>query len=294
MSRKVYITTDMSLDEGVADVADLDGTVALLWPWFLLAFDDWGRASASPRRLKAQLFPMNRAVSEKVIEKALEAFDEVGLITLYLVGEHPYMAIAPEKWFAYQTQIHKDKRERDGSHFPAPTETSISSYAESRGIPRSTARNRASSLPPSTLLPPPSGADAPRSEEFDSFWSAYPRKEGKGQAKRAWAGALRKAPPDVVMAGLAAQLPSLAARERQYIPLPATWLNGERWGDEVAGNGKAPPSDPATWSLRKVFATHFFENHVWMCCELDSDEEREIREGIESGRITREEVETWQ
>ena len=140
----------------------------------------------------------------------------------------------------------------------------------------------------------PDGVHLELHSEFDSFWSAYPRKEGKGQAKRAWAGALRKAPPDVVRAGLAAQLPSLAARERQYIPLPATWLNGERWGDEMAGNGKAPPSDPATWSLRKVFATHFFENHVWMCCELDSDEEREIREGIESGRITREEVDTWQ
>lgn len=70
---------------------------------------------------------------------------------------------------------------------------------------------------------------------FDSFWRQYPRKVAKSAALKAW----RKLKPDDkqladLMAGLERQK---ASRDwlkdgGQFIPHPATWLNGRRWEDD--------------------------------------------------------------
>jgi hypothetical protein len=93
-----------------------------------------------------------------------------------------------------------------------------------RTVPNRTVPNR--TTPKSKALS--AGADV-----FESFWTLYPRKEGRGQAKRAWTGALKKATVDTILAGLRKRIPDFEERDRQFIPLPATWLNGERWGDEL-------------------------------------------------------------
>lgn len=67
---------------------------------------------------------------------------------------------------------------------------------------------------------------------FNEFWAAYPRKVGKGQARKAYAKALRIASHDDIMFGLSQQRPSMEAKEPQFIPHASTWLNGERWDDE--------------------------------------------------------------
>ena len=66
--------------------------------------------------------------------------------------------------------------------------------------------------------------------EFDRFWSAYPRKVGKGAAQKAWRAATKKAAPDTIIAAVQ-RFPW--SDEQQFIPHPSTWLNAERWNDEV-------------------------------------------------------------
>lgn len=72
---------------------------------------------------------------------------------------------------------------------------------------------------------------------FDEFWSAYPKKQAKQDAAKAW----KKVSPDDALADRI--LAALDVRKRsqdwqkengKYIPLPATWLNGRRWEDEVS------------------------------------------------------------
>lgn len=70
---------------------------------------------------------------------------------------------------------------------------------------------------------------------FNQFWSAYPRKQGKKTAERAFV----KLKPDESLLGeiLAAldwqkQSASWTKENGQFIPLPATYLNGRRWEDE--------------------------------------------------------------
>jgi len=78
-----------------------------------------------------------------------------------------------------------------------------------------------------------------REEKFDAFWAAYPRKVSKGSARTAWRSAVKKVDPDVIVAAVEAWAPSQAGKEAKFIPHASTWLNGERWADEV----EAGPAD---------------------------------------------------
>lgn len=75
--------------------------------------------------------------------------------------------------------------------------------------------------------------------EFEQWWKIYPRKVGKGQARKAYTSALRKVSADE----LAEAAESFAGRvhragtEDRFIPHPATWLNGERWTDSPVEDG---------------------------------------------------------
>jgi hypothetical protein len=99
-------------------------------------------------------------------------------------------------------------------------------------VPNSTVPNlNVSSLRSDTPPKSPKGDNA----LFDRFWSAYPRKEAKAVARKAFA---RHKPDDAL---LGAMLNAIEKQKRsnqwvkdngQFIPLPATWLNQERWTDE--------------------------------------------------------------
>lgn len=75
-------------------------------------------------------------------------------------------------------------------------------------------------------------------DPFEVFWDAYPRKKAKQDARRAWA----KLKPDVIDAVLR-DVPRRATQDRGwlegYIPNPATYLNGERWTDEIEIRGQS-------------------------------------------------------
>lgn len=105
-----------------------------------------------------------------------------------------------------------------------------------KGVPTGHVRDTEGS-PTNPSLPDPSHPDnttrAAAPEEFDRFWAKYPRKIGKGQAVKAWKAATKKAEPEAIISGLNAHLPQWAATEEKFIPHAATWLNGERWTDEV-------------------------------------------------------------
>ena len=66
--------------------------------------------------------------------------------------------------------------------------------------------------------------------EFDAFWAAYPRRDGKGHARIAWNKALRKSTPTAIISA-AARYRDDPNREDGYTAMPTTWLNGERWLD---------------------------------------------------------------
>jgi hypothetical protein len=73
-------------------------------------------------------------------------------------------------------------------------------------------------------------------DNFETFWSSYPRHDGKVQAKKVWLK--RKYSTytiDLIMKAVESQKQGegCLAREKKYIPHAATWLNQERYLDEI-------------------------------------------------------------
>ena len=70
-------------------------------------------------------------------------------------------------------------------------------------------------------------------DRFDIFWKQYPRKVAKPNAQKAWN---KIKPDDVVFKKMldAINQQGLSSKEIQFVPHPATWLNAQRWEDEIS------------------------------------------------------------
>jgi hypothetical protein len=91
--------------------------------------------------------------------------------------------------------------------------------------------------------------------EFNEFWMLYPRKQGKGKAREAFIEAIGEHGVEPVMEGVRrfANDPNLP--DPQFIPLPTTWLNQERWDDgPLPLNRKLTNSERNIQSLRASLA----------------------------------------
>jgi len=86
--------------------------------------------------------------------------------------------------------------------------------------------------------PSPSPSSKTKTIKFDAWWAAYPRRVGKGAAERAYRSALKKTDHETLLAGAHDAARKFSATAPEFIPHPATWLNGERWLDEAP----APPA----------------------------------------------------
>lgn len=77
-------------------------------------------------------------------------------------------------------------------------------------------------------------------EPFDTFWREYPRKTGKGMARKSFAKALTKTSFQNIMDALTRVKESEQWQKDggRFVPYPATWLNQERWDDEVQSDNR--------------------------------------------------------
>lgn len=72
---------------------------------------------------------------------------------------------------------------------------------------------------------------------FESFWEIYPKHQDKKKAKQKFLKlCTNEKEYKAIMDGLRNVLPVWAKKDTKYIPMPTTWLNGERWNDEVNVN----------------------------------------------------------
>lgn len=87
-------------------------------------------------------------------------------------------------------------------------------------------------------------------EPFEAFWTAYPRKVGKGEARKAWAKRLEVGADPLKLISGARTFGAwvIAAAEcgeiesMRFVAHPATWLNQEREQDQLTVPGRAPAS----------------------------------------------------
>jgi hypothetical protein len=82
---------------------------------------------------------------------------------------------------------------------------------------------------------------AERDRDFEEWYSAYPRRAGKGQAARAYRTARKFVSADILLDGVRAYARSVANADSTFTKYPATWLNGQCWLDEP------PPPQKRAW-----------------------------------------------
>lgn len=197
-----------------------------LWIHLITYVDDYGRGDARPAIIRGACFPLRDRVSNKDIEAGIRGLADIGCVSLYTVDGRPYLCLPG--WDEHQRVRQKV------SKYPSPEEANpvCQSAADGGELPQSAARiqNPESRI---RIQNPESVRARDRAKEFDLFWDAYPRHEGKQKARQAFAKV--DATLDVLLEALAQHKRSAQWTKDggQFIPHPATWLIGKRWEDTM-------------------------------------------------------------
>jgi hypothetical protein len=203
--------------------------------------DDEGRCVYDPRLLKAALWPLDDRTAGDLANDS-GALQEASLITLYEVDGRQYLAI--NAWLEHQKISHPSR-----STLPHPK----------MGTTRRPTCTLEDSGNPPGILPESSGWErkgkegnregkgelpsAPTALDFDEFWSAYPRTEGKKPAHAAYLKAVKRVPHAEIMAQLHRQLADPNRPDVPFWPHGSSWLNQDRWNDtftQKAGTNTGP------------------------------------------------------
>jgi hypothetical protein len=162
------------------------------------------------------------------------------------VADQQRKADQREKWAA-EKRVQRQSADRDIYITNSSLEKNISPERGSRGKgtnPRALGTNPRKQDPSITAM----------LANFSQFWLAYPRREGKGAALKAYKNALKRASFDEIKAGAERYAKICADREKQYIKQPTTWLNADCWLDEDGGKvvDFRPSAPQRTWAEIKA------------------------------------------
>lgn len=84
-------------------------------------------------------------------------------------------------------------------------------------------------------FPAPKPLKQNNEQDFETFWHYYPRRTGKGAARKAFQAAVAKGTPArriIEAASSYANTCRMIGKEIQFTPHPSVWLNQERWDDD--------------------------------------------------------------
>lgn len=240
-----------------------DPMLTLLFEGLWLLADKAGRLEDRPLRIKGELFPYRDGVDTSSLLSWLAA---EGFITRYTVGTKRFIQV--ENFEKHQNP-HRNEPE---SIIPSVSDGCISTdfggsaSAILGSAPADSLIPDSGSLIPDPLNPatPPALPTSPSGDLFPKFWKLYPNKKGKAAAEKAWAKMkVTDAMFTLIADGLAKQVvcAEWVKDGGQFIPHPATWLNGKRWEDEVkpSGNVHQFPSSRHTGFAERDYKSGLIE-----------------------------------
>lgn len=246
MARKRMIDPSIWTDEGMAELSPRQ---QLLYIGLISNADDDGRLKGSESALRLILPTLYAGVALADITADVNAvLTSMRQIVRYEVAGRAYIA------FLNYRQWQKIDRPSP-SILPAPPERSsnarrrvVEESSPDRGVldPNRIEENRSKEngreentgdAPPAAAsvraAPKPSTLNRQQQERFDRFYAAYPNKQHRPEAERAW----RKLDPDDTLT--ATLLADLAERKQgrkwgdRIIEHPSTYLNNRVWEDDI-------------------------------------------------------------
>lgn len=226
MARGRLILRTLGSSRKFSDARTIGGKVGefaqTLYMLLVTTTDDYGRQAGDAFTVKHAVFPTSPRRQEE-FEAALNALHESGLIVRYQADGKQVIQIV--EFGKGQPNLHK----RSPSHFPEFSGGIPESPEQLNGIEENLTELKRTE--PKRTAPAGAGLDG-----FDAFWEIYPKKKSRADAERAW----RKLAPSPelsrrIQAAVAAQrvTPDWQKDGGQFVPYPATWLNGRRWEDET-------------------------------------------------------------
>lgn len=188
----------------------------LLFTWLIPNVDVNGCFSGDPEVVRGKIFTRLKK-SVQSVDNYLEDMVGVGLIARYNTSGDDYLHIVNFK--EHQPYINPDREGK--TDIPPPTPEQLQSN---------------SGVTPPQIEVEREVKSKIKIEDFENFWSRYPRKAGKGKARESF----QKISPDKellvkILNAVEQQKKSEQWQKEngKYIPNPATWLNQGRWEDEL-------------------------------------------------------------
>lgn len=158
------------------------------------------------------------------------------LLTAGFVDEDPTNRLVVHDWHDHADQAVQRVLSRRGESFvtaPKRKRKASSRRLASELAPASLARGNGNGLGNGSGSVVSESSSA--RDEFLEFYDAYPRHEARDDAEKAWRQTATLRPPfAILMATVHRQKAhNFSGREKKHIPLPASWLRGGRWKDEI-------------------------------------------------------------
>ena len=210
-------------------------TARLLYTWMLSHLDSNGNFYADPVMVNNIVFcrlqkPLNSVTA------ALDELANIGLIIRYRIDGEVYLNY-PD-FFEKQPKLNPYK-ETDPE---IPMMTQESRIANASVTPEQRSHNI---IKDNIIKDKHAQKRQIPKEGFEDFWKSYPRKVNKAEAIQAWNKA--NIPSlEFILKVIESQIKSDQWNEAngKFIPYPSSWLNKERWNDELptGGNGNGARS----------------------------------------------------
>ena len=160
MSRKRSISTDISTDPKLLDLAAHGALPLLLYTWAIPHADDWGRMAGDPRQFKMIVCP-GLDVTAAQVDEALSQIAAVGLWQRYQADGRQIIAFPADSWWKHQSYIAQSKRDADKSQFSPPDAADCQASPQNTTKHHKTPQNTASPSPTPSPSPSPTPSDHP-------------------------------------------------------------------------------------------------------------------------------------
>lgn len=218
------------------DLVELPFETRLLFVGLWTLADRAGKLEDRPKRIKMEVYPADNVD----VDAGLDELNDAGLIVRYRVNDQQLILIPK---FTDHQNPHKNEAP---SVLPDPDSGNYASstvQAPEQDAPRPEALGlNPDSLNPESSKNHRSSATAP--DRFADFWSVYPKKVKKQDARKKWKARKLDAKADQIIADVQTRTAKDGRWLDGFVPDPTTYINGSRWEDALEPprlNGSSKP-----------------------------------------------------
>lgn len=192
------------------DIGELTVSSRLLFVALWCHADREGRIKFQRMALAAQCMPYEMDQFGTCLDQLIEH----GHVIMYEVENKKYLYLPT---FTKHQRPHGTEKNSELPEFNG--ELTVNNTLEERELPAGKGKGK--------------GKDISSKIPFEDFWTRYPRKEAKKKSETAWNN-LTLTKQKLALEDCGKRYANV---DKQFIPLPTSYLNGERWSDDpLPGN----------------------------------------------------------